>query len=115
MRNTKLLTSLATATVAVGSFAPVALAGGTDHRGTRTICVKSAWVERAPASHPIGLAWKGDRFRVTRAAYATVHHSDGTTQRWAKGRLTHHDKKSGKTFRASGWIRVTALGSTCGA
>lgn len=86
-----------------------ATAASGDHRGPRTVSVKSTWIEKGPADHPIAPARRGDRFQVTRADYATVHHSDGSVQRWAKGTLTHRDAKPKRTFRYRGWIRVSAL------
>jgi hypothetical protein len=88
-------------------------ASGTDHRGTRTVCVNSTWVEKAPADHPFAPAYRGDRFEITRADFATVHHSDGSVQRWAKGTLIHHDSKADRTDRYRGWIRVSALAMKC--
>ena len=84
---------------------PTAALAAADHRGeVHTVRVNSTWIERGPADHPIGVAYKGDTFRVTRAEYHLARH-----ERWAKGVLTHRDGKSKKTFRYTGWIRVSAL------
>jgi hypothetical protein len=66
--------------------------------------VAGAWIERAPADHPIAPAYKGNTFRVTRASYAPARHT-----LWAKGILTAHDARSGQNFTHRGWIRVAAL------
>ena len=108
------VSSLVAVALVVGAPTTGAIASGVDHRGARTVCVKSAWIEKGPADHPIAVASRGDHFQVTRAQYATVHHSDGSAQRWAKGTLTHVDAKAKRTFRYRGWIRVTALGVKCG-
>ena len=85
---------------------PTAALAAADHRGeVKTVRVTSTWVERAPADHPIAVAFKGDTFRVTRAEYHVARHES-----WAKGVLTHRDQKSGKTYRYTGWIRVAAFG-----
>ena len=84
---------------------PASALAATDHRGeVHKVCWSSTWVERGPADHPVGVAYKGDSFRVTRASYHDARH-----QSWAKGVLAHHDKKAGKTFTYRGWIRVAAL------
>ena len=84
---------------------PTAALAAADHRGeVHTVRVTSTWVEHGPADHPIGVAYKGDTFRVTRASYHVARH-----EAWAKGVLTHRDAKSKKTFRYSGWIRVAAF------
>ena len=84
---------------------PAPALAAADHRGeVKTVCAASTWVERGPADHPIGVAYKGDRFRVTRARYHVARHES-----WAKGVLTRHDKKSGRTFTYRGWIRVSTV------
>jgi hypothetical protein len=98
-----LITTLLLAALAL----PSAALAATDHRGElHTVRVASTWVEHGPADHPIGVAYKGDTFRVTRARYHVARH-----QTWAKGVLTHRDAKSKQTFRYTGWIRVSALRS----
>src|SRR4051812_41788666 len=84
---------------------PAAAFAAANHRGeVHHVCAASTWVERAPADHPIGVAFKGDDFRVNPARYHVARHES-----WARGVLVHHDKKSGKTFTYRGWIRVAAL------
>ena len=84
---------------------PSAALAAADHRGeVHTVRVTSTWIERGPADHPIGVAFKGDTFRVTRGQYHVARH-----QAWAKGVLTHRDAKAKKTFRYTGWIRVSAF------
>ena len=95
------LTALSLAALAL----PSAALAAADHTGeVHTVCAASTWVEHGPADHPIGVAYKGDRFRVTRARYHVARH-----QSWAKGVLTHHDAKATKTFTYRGWIRVADL------
>ena len=84
---------------------PASAVAAADHRGeVHKVCAPSTWIEHAPADHPIAPAYKGNTFRVTRASYARARH-----QLWAKGVLTAHDAKSGRTFTYRGWIRVAAL------
>ena len=84
---------------------PTTALAATNHDGeVHKVRVSSTWIERAPADHPIAPAYKGDTFRVTRAEYHVARH-----QAWAKGVLTHRDQKSGKTYRYTGWIRVSAF------
>jgi hypothetical protein len=95
---------LATLT-ALALLVPASALAAADHRGEiHTVCWSSTWVEHAPADHPIAPAYKGDHFRVTRARYGVARH-----QVWAKGVLTTHDAKSGKTWTHRGWIRLAAL------
>ena len=63
---------------------------------TRTVCAASAWVERAPADHPIGVAYRGDGFRVDRYAHTA---RKGI---WAHG--VHRDKDHRR-----GWVRDADL------
>jgi hypothetical protein len=107
----KLVTTAAALATLAG--ASTAVAAGQDHRGSYKVCAASSYVEKAPADHPIGIIWKGDSFRVTRPAFATVHHG-GKAERWAKGTATHKAAKAGKTFRWAGWVRVADLSrGTC--
>src|SRR4051794_33131581 len=86
---------------------PSAALAAADHRGeVHTVCAASTWIERAPADHPFAPAYKGDKFHVTRALYHVARH-----QAWAKGVLIHRETKLKKTFRYTGWIRVSALRS----
>lgn len=102
--------SVAATAVVILASAPTATAASANHRGPRTVSVKSAWIEKGPADHPIAPAWRGDRFQITRADYVKVHHSNGSVQHWAQGTLTHRDPKTKRAFHYRGWIRVSALG-----
>jgi hypothetical protein len=63
---------------------------------TRTICVSSVWIERAPAYKPQGLARRHDPFRVDRYVH-TPHKGI-----WAHGTHLNGD-------RHSGWVKASAL------
>jgi hypothetical protein len=109
-------TSLVTLSATLATLAGVstAIAAGQDHRGAYEVCTTSSYVERAPASRPIGIVWKGDTFRVERPGFATVHHA-GKAERWAKGTAVHRDAKAGRTFRWAGWMRVADISrGSCG-
>jgi hypothetical protein len=62
----------------------------------RTVCVDSAYVEDAPASHPHGVVYRHDTFRVDRYVH-TAHKGV-----WAHG--THLNKD-----RTRGWVNLAAL------
>jgi hypothetical protein len=96
---------IATPLILAALALPTAALAAADHRGeVHTVRVTSTWVERGPADHPIGVAYKGDTFRVTRATYHVARH-----EAWAKGVLIHRDAKAKKTFRYRGWIKVAAF------
>jgi hypothetical protein len=107
------LASVASLLVAA-SLSSTAGARPIDHRGAVGVCA-DGWVEAAPAHRPIAPAYPGDRFTVTRSRFAIAHHSDGTIERFALGRLAHRDSKSHHTYLHAGWVstRILAGGRSC--
>ena len=67
--------------------------------------------EKAPASRPIGVVFKGMTFRVTDASGKTTHPSSGAAQRWVRG--YHATTRKGKTARITGWMKTSDLGKGC--
>lgn len=100
------LTLLVLAGLAVPALASTSSSG--DHRGHVRVC-HDGWVEHAPADHPIAPAYAGDSFVIERRAYASVHHSNGRTEHFAKGRLVHRDRSTVKPVVHRGWISTDAL------
>jgi len=98
------LAALAAALIATASAA----ASTVDHRGRVPVC-HGGWVEDAPADRPNAPAYVGDVFIVERRAYATVHHTNGQTEHFAKGKLVHRDKSTVKPVVYHGWISTHAL------